>query len=193
VKRSCILAENLSIVRVSCVGGGGDKSNESDIHPGNRGSGNHSIMAIQIKPSSKQTPNDVFSDTKSRQSAAKEIQCAHHKRGNDEESHLTQTYLMLDRALSEAQSQKELCKSRQQLHNNDDEITYVSSDDSLTDSRGCKRSRCGLSEDIHEMLLHSGKWFYDCFGDPKNKDVAENIVTAAEIGEEGAVFCCFGR
>ena len=133
---------------------------------------------------------DVYKDTKSRQTAAKDIQGAYRikrSKSAQHDTHLYQTYAMLDRALSEAQSQKEVCKTKQ--HVNDD-ITYTMSSDSELDSKCCEGSRCGLSDDMHEILIHSGKWFYDCFGPPKSKSAAEDIVTVAEFGEEGAMFCC---
>ena len=139
--------------------------------------------------------NDVYKDSKSRQTAAKGIQEAFRikrSKSTQDETNLYQTYAMLDRALSEAQSQKEMCKTKQQVN---DDITYtMSSDsemDSELDSKCCERSRCGLNDEMHEMLLHSGKWFYDCFGPPKNKSTAEDIVTVAEFGEEGAMFCSY--
>ena len=40
---------------------------------------------------------------------------------------------------------------------------------------------------MHEMLLYSGEFFYNCFGKPRDVYTAENIVTAAEFGEEGGL------
>jgi hypothetical protein len=81
------------------------------------------------------------------------------------------TYLMLDRALSEAQSQKELCKNNNNNdHSVNDDSTYISNDedddDEGLDSRCQERSRCGLNECMHELLMDSGKFFYECFGKP---------------------------
>lgn len=95
---------------------------------------------------------------------------------------------MLDRALSEAQSHKELRRKKQAVC---DDITCVSTDSGESDSECHEKSRCGLTGCMHEMLLGSGKFFYDCFGKPRDEATVENIVTAAEFGEEGArVFCC---
>jgi hypothetical protein len=44
---------------------------------------------------------------------------------------------------------------------------------------------------MHELLMDSGKFFYECFAKPWDKDTGENIVVAAEFGEESAaMFCC---
>jgi hypothetical protein len=88
-------------------------------------------MAIKPDPSPQKSidnPNStaIYIDTKIRQAAAKDIQRSYRnlKRSsshNMDESSLTQTYLMLDRALSEAQSQKELCKNKQTIN---DDVTH---------------------------------------------------------------------
>ena len=61
----------------------------------------------------------------------------------------------------------------------------------MSETDDYQKSRCGLTNDMHEMLLYSGEFFYNCFGKPRDVYTAENIVTAAEFGEEGArVICC---
>jgi hypothetical protein len=127
-------------------------------------------MAIQPARTSIQSTDSpttgIYTNTKTRQAAAKHIQRSY----RDESP--TQTYLMLDRALSEAQSQKELCKNN---NNNDqtvnDDSTYISNeedddDDEGLDSRCQERSLCGLNECMHELLMDSGKFFYECFAKP---------------------------
>ena len=154
-------------------------------------------MSIQPSLSIQSTDSPtIYTETKTRQAAAKDIQRSYRslKRPSSyKDESLTQTYLMLDRALSEAQSQKELCKNNNQTVN--DDSTYISNDeeedDEELDNRSQERSRCGLNECMHELLMDSGKFFYECFGKPRDKDTAENIVTAAEFGEESAaMFCC---
>ncbi|KAL3804174.1 hypothetical protein HJC23_013693 [Cyclotella cryptica] len=54
-----------------------------------------------------------------------------------------------------------------------------------------EQSRCGLSDNVHEMLIQSGKWIYDRVGDP-NVDTAHDLLTIMEISEE-VVFCCGAR
>jgi hypothetical protein len=52
-------------------------------------------------------------------------------------------------------------------------------------------SRCGLSDDIHEMLIESGKLIYDCVGDPEF-DVAVDLLRLMEMSEEYSGVVCFG-
>jgi hypothetical protein len=131
-------------------------------------------MAIQPAPTSIQSTDgpttDIYTDTKTRQAAAKDIQRSYRslKRSSSyKDESLTRTYLMLDRALSEAQSQKELRKNNN--NNNNDDSTYISNeeeDDEVLDTRYHERSLCGLNECMHELLMDSGKFFYECFGKP---------------------------
>ncbi|KAL7515789.1 hypothetical protein ACHAWX_000866 [Stephanocyclus meneghinianus] len=72
----------------------------------------------------------------------------------------------------------------------EDEGSYCPSktDDS---ERQYEHSRCGLSENVHEMLIQSGKWIYDRVGDP-GIDTAHDLLTIMEISED-VVFCCGGK
>eukprot|EP00804_Cyclotella_cryptica_P028844 CCRYP_008432-RA/>CCRYP_008432-RA protein AED:0.01 eAED:0.01 QI:842/1/1/1/0.85/0.75/8/449/1945 len=73
----------------------------------------------------------------------------------------------------------------------DNKPLYVVDDDLNLESRCWERSRCGLSDEVHDMLLQSGKWFYDRLGDPGD-DTAEDLLTVMEISEEVA-FCCWKK
>lgn len=126
----------------------------------------------------------MFQENKTRQAAANKLQDAYRiKRASSEleGARLTKTYLMLDRALSEAlseaQSQKDTCKNYQEVNN--DDLTHISTDDSeFSDSSCCSSSQCGFQDDVHEMceILRSPvRWFCDCICPSKNKDTANNI------------------
>ena len=73
-------------------------------------------------------------------------------------------------------------------------ITYiVDKEDEKLDSQCFDASRCGLSDGMHAMLINSGKWFYDCIGDPSN-EAAEDLVTVMELSEEySAAICCWKK
>ena len=78
----------------------------------------------------------------------------------------------------------------------DQNITYIiqdqDSDDANLESQCFDGSRCGLSDGVHEILMHSGKFLYDCIGDPTNEETAEDLLTVMELGEEAA-FCCWKK
>lgn len=73
----------------------------------------------------------------------------------------------------------------------DDTPSYVAEGDLNLKSSSWKYSRCGLSDQVHDILLQSGKWFYDKLGDP-GEDTAEDLITVMEISEEAA-FCCWKK
>ncbi|KAL7478578.1 hypothetical protein ACHAW6_004339 [Cyclotella cf. meneghiniana] len=75
----------------------------------------------------------------------------------------------------------------------EDSLVFIVVDDDEMDfeSKCCEHSRCGLSDEVHAMLIESGRWFYDKLGDP-DVDAAENLITVMEVSEE-ASFCCWGR
>lgn len=52
-------------------------------------------------------------------------------------------------------------------------------------------SRCGLSDELHESLLETGKFVYDCVGDPVSDETAVDLLYIMEISEEfsGGVCC----
>ena len=76
----------------------------------------------------------------------------------------------------------------------EENITYViqDKDDANLESQCFDGSRCGLSDGVHEILMQSGKFLYDCIGDPANEETAEDLVTVMELGEEAA-FCCWKK
>lgn len=99
----------------------------------------------------------MFQENKSRQEAASKLQDAYRiKRASSEleDARLTKTYLMIDRALSEAlseaQSQKDTCQNRQEV-NNDDDLTHISTDDSEFSDSSCCSSQCSFAGDVHDL------------------------------------------
>jgi hypothetical protein len=76
--------------------------------------------------------------------------------------------------------------------NMDDSLVYIVDNDEMDfDSKCCEHSRCGLTDEVHAMLIESGRWFYDKIGDP-DVDTAENLITVMEVSEEASI-CCWGR
>jgi hypothetical protein len=74
----------------------------------------------------------------------------------------------------------------------DTDFSYVVVDTSEEfESKCCEASRCGLTDEVHEMLIESGKWFYDRIGDPLNMDTAENFITVMEMSEEASGCLCW--
>ncbi|KAL3798669.1 hypothetical protein HJC23_004420 [Cyclotella cryptica] len=74
-----------------------------------------------------------------------------------------------------------------------DTISHTSSfshNEEEIESSYCSKSRCGFSDQFHHALISSGKWLYDCLGDPPNDETADYLVGVSEISEEGATFCC---
>lgn len=45
-----------------------------------------------------------------------------------------------------------------------------------------------MADNLHEVLIESGKWIYIKVGDP-GELTAEQLVTAMEMGEEAALCC----
>jgi hypothetical protein len=64
----------------------------------------------------------------------------------------------------------------------------VNDDDMHFESQCFNGSRCGFADGVHEMLIASGKWFYDKLGDPSGATAREDLLTVMEICEE---LCCF--
>ena len=66
-------------------------------------------------------------------------------------------------------------------------LTYVldtSNDDEIFQSQCCNVSRCGFSDEMHEILMETGKWIHSIVGDPIDVDTAEYLVSFMEVGEE---------
>ncbi|KAL3804169.1 hypothetical protein HJC23_013688 [Cyclotella cryptica] len=72
----------------------------------------------------------------------------------------------------------------------DNTLVYIVDNEEVDyESKCCEHSRCGLADEVHAMLIESGRWFYNKLGDP-DVDTAENLITVMEISEE-ATFCCW--
>lgn len=67
----------------------------------------------------------------------------------------------------------------------------VDEDDEILESQCFDGSRCGLNGGVHEVLMVSGKFLYECLGEPDD-ETQENLLTVMEIGEEAA-FCCWKK
>lgn len=57
-------------------------------------------------------------------------------------------------------------------------------EDGLEEERLQHLSRCGLSRDIHEALLESGKMIYDCVGESRDEMAVDFILGVSEMSEE---------
>lgn len=53
-------------------------------------------------------------------------------------------------------------------------------------------SRCGFSDEMHQMLLESGKWIYEFVGDPSD-ETALDLLSLMELGEEYSHLGCCGK
>ena len=66
-------------------------------------------------------------------------------------------------------------------------LTYVldtSNDDAIFESQCCSVSRCGFSDEMHEILMETGKLIHSIVGDPTDVETAENLVSFMEMSEE---------
>ena len=74
------------------------------------------------------------------------------------------------------------------LDNHDSKyLTYVldtSNDDAIFESQCCSVSRCGFSDEMHEILMETGKLIHSIVGDPTDVETAENLVSFMEMSEE---------
>lgn len=73
----------------------------------------------------------------------------------------------------------------------DEKIIYANEEDEKLESQCFDGSRCGLSVGVHEALMATGKFLYECIGDPSD-ETAEDLLTVMELGEEAA-FCCWKK
>jgi hypothetical protein len=72
------------------------------------------------------------------------------------------------------------------LESRDNRLEYVLDTSDEFESKCCEVSRCGLSDAVHEILMESGKFLYETFGDPTDVEVAENLISVMEMGEEAS-------
>ena len=121
--------------------------------------------------------------------AAKKIQAAYrtHRKGGT----LTKRLLMKDRTFEYEDEEEDMLGLAVVRKVSENNLTYVidTEDEAAFEAKCCNHSRCGLPDEVHQMLLEHGRWFYNKLGDP-GVDTAENLVTVMELSEEAtACFC----
>ena len=175
-------------------------------------------LAEELRSNKKEGPKDIFEFIKTRQTATVLLQQTYQEYSSRKSQQAHKNYLVRidsgdnapsntkavlsnanSSSLAEADGQaptvkQASCTNRAVSFAEAEDITYiVDKEDEKLDSQCFNSSRCGLSDEMHAMLINSGQWFYNCLGDPSN-ETAEDMVTVMELSEEyAAVICCWKK
>lgn len=177
-------------------------------------------LAEELRSYKKEGPKDIFEFIKTRQTATLLLQQTYQEYSSRKSQQAHKNYLVrtdggnnapsntrailsnanassLEEAVGQAATltvKQASCTNRAVSFAEAEDITYiVDKEDEKLDSQCFISSRCGLSDEMHTMLINSGKWFYNCLGDPSN-ETAEDMVTVMELSEEyAAVICCWKK